>query len=475
MRWPRLYAPQPVIEERGDDFFIPPHPKPLAHDPGLIEIVLRAHRNLLAVWPQKYYRSCIDEFRILRRQVIVVNTPEHVRHVMVTRNANFERKSPQMRRALAPLLGDGLFISDGETWKRRRPLIADVVHKRRMKEFAPTMTQVAEATVRRWDDIGPDREVVMLSEMATLTAEIISRTVFGSALGAEAAGRVIEGFTAYQQGVDSFNLGYFLGSDEGWPIVLGRGRKRAIDVVHGVVDEVVRAHMEGCGEEGSLLDLMIRRKLGEGNDALDAAALRNEAATIFMAGHETTATALTWAWYLLANAPWAEKRLLEEVDSVCGDAPIGLEQVGQLKWCRAVIMETLRLYPPVPLLPRQAREADQIGDVSVQKGALVIISPWLLQRAQDLWDQPNHFAPERFLEGKPINPFAYIPFAVGPRICAGLNFGLDESILCLATLARRFRVEPRTGYRADPFCHLTLRPAEGVPARLIPRAARGDH
>lgn len=471
MRWPRLYTPAQVVEEHGANFYIPPHPKPLERDPGLIETVLGAYSNLVATWPEKYYRSCVDEFRILRRQVVVVNAPEAVRYVMVIRNANFERKSPQMRRALAPLLGDGLFISDGATWKRRRPLVADVVHKRRMKDFAPTMTDVAEMWSARWREIGPDREIRLHSEMTALTAEIIARTVFGSELGAQAANRVIEGFTSYQDGIDSFNVGYFLGADEGWPIFMGRKRKRAMAMVHGVVEHVVSAHMEGRGQDGSLLDLMIRRKRsGEGAE-LDIAALRNEAATIFMAGHETTATALTWAWYLLSKAPSAEQKLHEEIESVCGEAPIGLEQAGRLRWCRAVIMEALRLYPPVPLLPRQAREADQVGGVRVEKGALVIISPWLLHRARDLWDRPNHFAPERFVDGTTIAPFSYIPFSVGPRICAGLNFGLDEAILCLATLARRHRVTPRPGYRADPKCRLTLRPAGGVPARLVPRNA----
>lgn len=472
MRWPRLYTPARVVEERGDDFYIPPHPQPLARDPGLIETILGAYSNLVATWPERYYRSCVDEFRILRRQVVVVNAPEQVRHVMVTRNANFERKSPQMRRALAPLLGDGLFISDGETWKKRRPLVADVVHKRRLKDFAPTMTDMAEAWVERWREIGPDREVRLHGEMTALTAEIIARAVFGRALGAQAANRVIEGFTTYQDGIDSFNLGYFLGADEGWPIFMGRRRRRAMAMVHEVVEHVIGAHMDGRGEEGSLLDLMIRRKRGGGDSDLDVAALRNEAATIFMAGHETTATALTWAWYLLSNAPTVEDRLHEEIESVGGEAPIGLEQVGRLRWCRAVVMEALRLYPPVPLLPRQAREGDEVGGVRVEKGALVIVSPWLLHRARDLWDRPNHFAPERFVDGTAIAPFSYIPFSVGPRICAGLNFGLDEAILCLATLARRYRVAPRPGYRADPKCRLTLRPASGVPARLLPRGAR---
>jgi cytochrome P450 len=161
--------------------------------------------------------------------------------------------------------------------------------------------------------------------------------------------------------------------------------------------------------------------------------------------------------------------MLAEIDAVCGDRSVEMADIGRLDWCRAVIQETLRLYPPVPLLPRQAREADRIADVEVEKGALIMIAPWLLHRTEELWDRPNHFLPERFLNDARIDPYAFIPFSVGPRICAGLNFGLSESILCLAILAQRFRVHVRPGYRVEPVCRLTLRPSGGLPVTISSR------
>ncbi len=189
-----------------------------------------------------------------------------------------------------------------------------------------------------------------------------------------------------------------------------------------------------------------------------------------MAGHETTAATLMWAFYLLDRAPWIEKALLEEINRVCGDRNPTIDDIEQLELCKAVISETLRLYPPVPLLPRQAREADRIGDYEVKKGGMVMIAPWLIHRARDLWEDPNHFKPERFMGGQRINPFAYIPFAVGPRVCAGLNFGQSEAILCLAILIQKFKVKVRAGYRAEPVCRLTLRAADGMPVTVEPRA-----
>lgn len=466
----RLYKPAPVIEEQGEGYFVAPHPLPLSEEPGILGTILGSRYSLIGSWTDDCYESCLGTFDVLRRKVVLVNTPEHIKYVMVTRHQNFERKSPQMRRALEVLLGDGLFISEGETWKHRRPLVADIVHKNRVPAFGRTMEEVTLSFARGWEAKAADDEFELTASMAELTAEIISRTIFGHDLGAEAARQVIDGFSSYQKAVDSFNLGYWLGADEGWPLILGPVKKRAVQMVHGVVENVVNSHLAGGGEEGSMIDLLVKRKQRNPELDLDVTALRNEAATLFMAGHETTAATLTWAFYLLAHAPWIEKALLEEIAAVCGDRNPTIDDIDNLDLCRSVIMETLRLYPPVPLLPRQAREADKVGDFPVEKGGMVMIAPWLIQRARDIWEDPNHFKPERFRDGARYNPFAYIPFAVGPRLCAGMVFGLSEAILCLAILVQKFELRPRPGYVAEPVCRLTLRAADGMPFTVRPRA-----
>jgi cytochrome P450 len=466
-----LYKPAEVIEEKGKDYFIAAHPRPREKTPNIAAMVLGARHSLIGNWTEDYYESGIDSFRILNRQMVFVNSPDWVRYVMATANENYERKSPQMRRALEGLLGDGLFISDGPTWAKRRPLVADIVHKKRLPEFAPTMENVTVAMAERWATMPADQEFDIVPEMAELTAEIISRTVFGRNLGGDAASQVISGFTRYQKTIDSFNLGYFLGLDEGWKVWLGPDKRRSVKMVHSVVDDVITAHLEGHGDAGSMVDLLLKRNQRNPENALDVTALRNEAATIFMAGHETTATTLSWAWYLLDNAPWVREAMLNEIDTVCGDRTPTFADLQQLDWCKSIILETLRLYPPVPLLPRQAKNADKIGDVEVEKGALIMIAPWLLHRSRDLWDRPNHFMPERFRNDARVEPNTFIPFSIGPRICAGLNFGLSEAILCLAILAQRFHVRVRPGYKVEPVCRLTLRPQGGLPVTLSPRSA----
>ena len=459
-----------VLERRGPDFFEPARPKPSEKLLGVRELIVSARRNLLSVWPASDYRSSVGATRILGRQVVLVNSPESVKYVMHTRHENFERKSPQMRRALEFLLGDGLFISDGETWKKRRPLVADIVHKNRVPTFGKTMEAVTAEMVERWRSLSADQPVNVLIEMAELTAEIIARTVFGNDLGSTAAKEVIEGFSRYQSLIDSFNIGYFLGADEGFPVFRGPRLRKSVRRVHKVIDKVISDHLAGHGDNESMIELLVRRQKRNPDLGLDVSALRNEAATIFMAGHETTAATLTWAWYLLSNAPWVEEQVLAEIERVTGGRMPGVADVPQLEWCRAVIEETLRLYPPVPILARQAREADRIGNVDVDKAALALVVPWTLHRADDLWDRPERFMPERFLGDQRPIPYSYIPFAIGPRICAGMNFGLTESILCLAILIQRYRVRVAEGFKVEPVCRLTLRPRGGMPVTITPRA-----
>lgn len=458
----------PVIEKRGRNSFVPAHPQPHQRRPRAMNLVMAARRNLLGIWTRGDYSDSSGATQVLARQIVLANTPEHVKHVMATRSDNYERKSPQMRRALEYLLGDGLFISDGDTWKQRRPLVVDIVHKNRLPVFGRTMEHVTAEFGDRWAALPAGTVLDGLAEMAELTAEIISRSVFGNDLGREDARDVIEGFSGYQAEVDSTNLPVFLGSDEGHPVKRSRKLDAAVGRVHRVIDRVVSRHLDGEGDHDSMIDALVRVQKKNPGLGLTRDALRNEAATIFMAGHETTAATLTWAWYCLANSPWAERRLREEIRAVCGDRRPSVEDVPRLDYTRAVIDEVLRLYPPVPILSRQARAADRMGDIEVKPGALVLVVPWLLHRSRSHWERPNHFRPERFVEGRPV-PYSYAPFAVGPRICAGLAFGQTESILCLASLVQRFEVRVPEGTRVEPVCRLTLRPKGGLPITVRAR------
>ncbi|TWB46744.1 cytochrome P450 [Rhizobium sp. ERR 922] len=453
--------------DQSAQYFEPAHAAYYGGKPGQpLKLMLQARSDFLSIWRRADYREHVAEFKLLGRQLVIVNSPEAIRYVVAKRHENFERKTPQMRRALEYLLGDGLFISDKETWKQRRPLVSDIVHKNRVPAFGSIMQSTASELADRWQSLGEGAEVNALFEMAGLTAEIISRSVFGNDLGEESANAVTEGFASYQSLVDSINFGYFLGFDEGLPIIRTPSLNRSVKRIHRIIDQVIEDHLAGKGDNSSMVELLIRRQQRNPELKLDVVALRNEAATIFMAGHETTAATLTWAWYLLAGAPWVEEAVHAEIEAVCGDRVPSIDDVAKLDWCRAVIEETLRLYPPVPILARQAAEPDQIGDVKIRKAALVLIVPWILHRTDSLFPEPHRFYPERFLGEARPTPYSYIPFAAGPRVCPGLQFGLTEAILCLAILAQRFRVRVRDGHKVQPQCRLTLRPRDGMPVTL---------
>ena len=464
-----FYRPQPVIETVGPDRLEPAHPQPRTAPLGFLGTILGARRSLIGDWNVTDYEPDVFSFRILGRQVVVVNEPDAIKHVMATNNSVYERKSPQMRRALEGLLGDGLFISDGHTWQQRRPLVADIMHKNRLKEFAPVMEQVLHETVDALAGQSDGATIEGLPFLAKLTAEIISRTVFGTRLGHDAAQEVVSGFTQYQRTVDSFNLAYFLGADEGWAQRRSARLRRAIERVHRPIEHIVSQHLQGRGDAGSMVSLLIRRQEKSPQLALDITAIRNEAATIFMAGHETTATTLAWALYCLSKAPWAEAALHEELDTVLDGRAPQLSDIPDLNHCRAVIEETLRLYPPVPILSRQSSQADDINGVTVEKAGLVLVVPWLLHRTAEYWPEPHRFRPERFVGTRRPAPYTYVPFAAGPRICAGLAFGLSEAVLSLATLAQRFRFATAADYVAEPLCRLTLRPHDGLPLKVYRR------
>jgi cytochrome P450 len=445
--------------------FVPPYPDRPIRPLSALATLRLARRNFLAIWENRAFEWEVFSTRLLSRTLFVCNSPDTVASAFVEHHDSFERKSPQMRHSLAPLLGDGLFISDGDTWRRRRRIVAPIVHVSHLPLFAPIMVQAALETAERWAALPREAPINALTEMATLTAEIICRTVFGRQLGAAHAAEIVLAFSEYQRLIGQLDLAYFFGLPDWLPRFQLPAIHRAARRIHEVLDQVIRDCRNRLSSgEVSMIRLLLEARDDETGEPLDESALRNEAAVIFMAGHETTANALAWAWYLLSQAPQVEERLHAELARVLGGLPPTLDDVPSLTYTRAVFEETVRLYPPVPLLARQALRDETIRGRPVPEGSLVIVVPWLLHRHRKFWGKPDHYLPERFL---PENAqyrvrHAYVPFSVGPRICAGAAFGLTEAILCIATLAQRVRLRLAPDAVVAPVCRLTLRPGDDL-------------
>jgi len=452
--------------------YIPPFPARPAKALGTRELLRRSSENFIAIWEDKAFEYQTMSTRVLARQVVICNSPDTVRQAFVTDNASFERKSPQMRQILRPLVGDGLFISDGETWKTRRRIVAPIIHGQHLPSFAPMMVEVATETRDRWRAQPAGTEIDALSEMAEMTAGVICRTIFGRELGRQSARAIIESFTEYQRQIDTISLLSFAGMPDFRPSFLQpRNVRRSKDRIIAVLDEVIASARARRGDaEDSVVGMLLDAKDGDGQ-RLSHEAIRNEASVIFMAGHETTANCLAWCWFLLSQAGWAETALHAELETVLGNRLPNLKDVPDLVYTRAVIDETMRLYPPIPLLTRQASKAEKIRSRNVEKGAIVAVIPWLLHRHRLYWEKPDHFVPERFLPGAPpVDKYLYVPFSLGPRVCAGLQFGITEAVLCLATLAQSFRLKLAPGAKVEPVSRLSLRPGEHLSMILEPRA-----
>lgn len=453
--------------------FIPPYPPRHRKPLRIVRLLRTSARNFLAIWDEKAFFYKMMRTRILMRQTLICNGPAWVRQAFVTQNDAVERKSPQMRHALKPLLGDGLFISDGPVWQRRRKIVAPIIHASRLSEFAPIMVETTVEMRDRWAAIPAGQEINALTEMAQLTAEIICRTIFGRTLGHAHAHEIVDAFSRYQSHVDQTSFASLIGMPDWIPRLHRPAIHRATRRIHAVLDDIITGYRQrGEAEDGAMIGHLLDAR-DENDEPLSTEAIRNEAAVIFMAGHETTANTLAWAWYLLSQAPEVEARLHEELDRVLGGRVATLADVPRLAYARAIIDETLRLYPPVPMLAREAVRDTELHGRSIRKGSLVIVVPWLLHRHIDFWDEPDAFIPERFLPEaqRPIDKYAYVPFATGPRVCAGMAFGLAESVICLATLAQGFALRLRPGAKVEPVARLTLRPeGDGLPMTLHPRA-----
>lgn len=451
--------------------FIPPYPKRHQKSLSMLDTLKYARRDLLSIWHENAFDRQFIATKIINRHVFIANHPEIVRHVFLTNHANYEKKSPLMRKALAPLLGDGLFISDGATWHKHRDLETPMFSTEQVGKYSAVMVEATEERIRLWSAIEPGSIVPVLPAMGQLTAEIICRTLFGKQLGAEQSAAVIKSFAAYQAVIEQMDINTFFGLPS-WIPGMGAGKATAAaKAIHAIVDQVIAACEQNGGKDTLLAQFLKLQSNTPTPTTLTREQIRNELIVLFMAGHETTANTLAWALYLISQCPDVEQRLHDEVDTVLGDRSPTINDVARLGYTRAILEETMRLYPPVPILSREAAAEDMIRNRLIPAGSIMLVVPWLLHRHKQYWQKPDHFMPERFLDDAPTKPdrYVYLPFSIGPRVCIGKYFGQIETILCLAMLSRRFRFRVPEGHTVSHECRLTLRPKDNLPMRISPR------
>jgi cytochrome P450 len=432
---------------------------------GLIEFLRRVREDQLSTLVPELFDQSLIYNRLLFLHSFLVNKPEYIEHVLLTNHANYG-KSLFLRRMLGPLLGDGLLISEGEPWRRQRRIMAPAFHSRRIAELAATFAACTELMLARWRTMTEPFDIA--TEMMGLTLDIIARTMFSTDVSAEveAVRRLMDIAVNQRPGVLDL-----LGFPEWLPRRQPAPYRRAIAAFEAVVARILAERRADGIDRGDLLSMLLAARDSETGSDMSDKQLRDEILTIFAAGHETTATALSWIWYLLAQHPEAEARLHHELDSVLGGRTPTYADLSRLTWTRMVIEEAMRLYPPVHTIARTALGEDRIGGVRVPAGAILTISIYVTHRNPTLWPQPERFEPERFAPAAVAqrHRFAYLPFGGGPRICIGNGFAMAEAQVIVATIAQRYRVRLAPGHVVQPIGLITLRAKNGIPVTLEPR------
>ncbi len=446
---------------------VPPAPPRASSTMGAFGRMALMRKSAISTWGQRAYEEDIIKGRFFGRNSFTLNTPEAIRHVLIDNYENYTR-TPTGLRVLTPMLGEGLLLAEGRTWKHQRRTLAPAFTPRAVTTLVPHMISATDDTIadlNRQCGVPVDlREV-----MQRMTLEIAGRTMFSFEMGDR--GPALRAFV--------IEYGSRLARPHFLDLVLPLGWPSPQDISRAFfrrrwtrfMAELIAARRAAGKNEGApprdLFDLMVAARDPETGEAFSDDQLGDQVATMILAGHETTATALFWALYLLALDPATQEQLADEVRSVNVN---GAPDVERLKFTRAVIDETMRLYPPAYLIARAAAGPDTIAGMAVKSKDLVLIAPWLLHRHEKLWQDPNAFIPARFMPAAPPpDRFAYLPFGVGPRVCIGAHFALVEATLALAKLIGAFRVELLDREPVLPIGVVTTQPERSPMFRITRR------
>jgi cytochrome P450 len=432
-------------------------------------VVRRLLRNSIELWPAETYERPLLRHRLFGRDILVVMDPDLIQQILVDQADAFE-KADTMRRALSPALGEGILTADGARWRWQRRAAAPIFRRERIESFVPAMITAAERTRARWL-ASAGSELDIAHEMMRTTFDIIVETML-SGRGSIDVDRVERGVTDHLASTGWLILLALLRAPDWMPYPGRRRAERARGYLRGELLRLAAERRQGGTPRNDLLTLLLETSDPETAQAMTDRELADNLLTFIAAGHETTALALTWAFYLLSLRPAVEAQVLDEIATVTGGMPLEPAHVEALGYTRQVVQEAMRLYPPAGIVVRQAARNVRLGSEQVATGTPVNVPIYAVHRHRALWRDPDAFDPERFAPEavKTRHRYAYLPFGAGPRICIGMTFALTESVAILATLLPAVRLTLRPGYTPEPRLRVTLRPAAGMPMRVDPPA-----
>jgi cytochrome P450 len=450
---------------------IPPKPAARPDRVSLWRHLRLFRRDILSSQPARLYRAWMAEFRTPFFRSYLCNDPALVRLVLNQRPADFP-KSRRIREGLTPLLGNSVFVTNGAVWERQRRIIDPAFEGGRLRDTFPAILAAAQAASIRI----PEGEVEVEAEMSHAAADVIFRTLFSIPIENEVAARVFALFRTHQRSQPILNLAAFVPLPSWFPRLHRRATVATAQEIRLLIGGLVSARAEAIGAGTAPDDLA--SKIMTTPDPLDGRTFEpdemiDQVAIFFLAGHETSASALSWALLMLALAPEVQDRVAAEVANA---GPLDFAALSKLRYTRDVFREVLRLYPPVPMMVREATRPEDFRGRSVLPGAQVVLSPWHLHRHERLWDDPDTFDPDRWQRpsARDTARDAYMPFSAGPRVCPGAGFAMIEGVAMLAALVGRLHFALAAGPLPIPQAQLTVRSRDGI-RLLVSRRQSPNH
>ncbi|EHH5728294.1 cytochrome P450 [Campylobacter coli] len=447
-------------------------PKPYKNKASTLLTFLLKRRSWLDGLYERSYKMQTGYVKMPNFDLYVINDTKEVKRMMVDEVKEFP-KSAFLHELLSPLLGESIFTTNGEVWKKQRELLRPSFEMTRISKVFNLMSEAVSDMMKRFEKY-PNASIIEVDEAMTfVTADVIFRTIMSSKLDEEQGKKILDAFVTFQEQSVHTAMRRMFRFPKWLSYVLGdRKRAKAGDVIRQALSDIIKPRYDAVssGKAENFEDILGSLLLvvdADTNKRFSFEEILDQVAMLFLAGHETTASSLTWTLYLLSLYPKEQEKAYEEITQVLQGGVIEISHLRQFKYLTNIFKESLRLYPPVGFFAREAKKDTQVRDKLIKKGSGVVIAPWLIHRHEEFWTNPHGFNPSRF-EGE-YKKDAYLPFGVGERICIGQGFAMQEAILILANILKKYKLELEEGFVPDVVGRLTIRSANGMRIKFSKR------
>jgi len=417
------------------------------------------------------YNMKMGEIQLPTSKLFMVNDLKEVKKIMIEKPNEFP-KHEVLHEVLKPLLGNSIFTTNGEEWQRQRDLLVPGFKENNVESVFARMTQSTDAMMQRLANQTDQQAFDIEPEMTLVTADIIFRAIMSTNIDEKEAKEVLTAFSGFQQKSPLITLLRMFGSPQNWLLTqFDKKRLQEGKIIRRAIEDVIKKREEAFSNGDRQNDILnsVFETAQKSEKAFTVEEIADQIVMLFLAGHETSAAALTWTIYLISLFPEEQEKLYREICSVNANEAFTFKDVKSFGYLKQVFMESLRLYPPVGFFARQSMNETEMRGKKIKPKDAIIIAPWLIQRNENNWDKPHEFCPHRFDEGDPSERGAYIPFGMGQRVCIGMSFAIQEAMLILATLIREYRFELEEGFEPEPVGKITIRSENGMRVKKFKR------